>query len=162
VTTYISAESVITGLEELFPQEVRDHKMIAHALPLKDTAAIYRKALPNCLEATLGTTVRIECILLPLFGAEGLHPDRSFSISYRSKGDDLARYADRFGCDKYEADSLQKGNCFDNGPFYSRHRNENIIKTLKGKTVVFEPAPDNDNNDDEQSCGCSEGGEHNG
>ena len=41
---------------------------------------------------------------------------------YRSKGDDLARYADRFGCDKYEADSLQKGNCFDNGPFWSRYQ----------------------------------------
>lgn len=88
VTTYISAESVIPGLEELFPQEVRDHKMVAHALPLKDTAAIYRKALPNCLEATLATTIRIESILLPLFGAEGLHPDRSFSISYN---DDAVR-----------------------------------------------------------------------
>ena len=85
VTTYISAESVITGLEELFHQEVRDHKMVAHALPLKDTAAIYRKALPNCLEATLATTVRIESILLPLFGAEGLHPDRGFSISYTNE-----------------------------------------------------------------------------
>ena len=81
---------------------------------------------------------------------------------YRSKGDDLARYADRFGCDKHEADSLQKGNCFDNGLFYRRYRNENIIKSLKGKTVVFEPASDNDNNDDEQLCGCSEGSEHNG
>lgn len=69
---------------------------------------------------------------------------------YRSKGDDLARYADRFDCDKHEADSLQKGNCFDNGLFYSRYRKENVIKTLKGKTVVFEPAPDNDNNDGEQ------------
>ena len=85
MTTYISAESVITGLEELFHQEVRDHKMVAHALPLKDTAAIYRKALPNCLEATLATTVRIESILLPLFGAEGLHPDRGFSISYTNE-----------------------------------------------------------------------------
>ena len=68
---------------------------------------------------------------------------------YRSKGDDLARYADRFGCDKHEADSLQKGNCFDNGLFYSRYRKENVIKTLKGKTVVFEPAPNNNNNNEE-------------
>lgn len=75
---------------------------------------------------------------------------------YRSKGDDLARYADRFGCDKHEADSLQKGNCFDNGLFYSRYHKENVIKTLKGKTVAFEPAPANDNNDDEQPYGCSE------
>ena len=56
---------------------------------------------------------------------------------YRSKGDDLARYADRFGCDKNEADSLQKGHCYDSGPFYSRYRKENVIKTLKGKTVDF-------------------------
>jgi len=81
---------------------------------------------------------------------------------YRSKGDDLARYADRFGCDKYEADSLQKGNCFDKGPFYSRYRCENVITTLKGRTVVFEHAPNNDKNDDEQPCGCSEGGENDG
>ena len=81
---------------------------------------------------------------------------------YRSKGDDLARYADRFACDKNEADSLQKGNCFDNRPFYSRYRKENVIKTLKGKTVVFEPAPNNDNNDNEQPCGCSVGGEIDG
>ncbi len=67
---------------------------------------------------------------------------------YRSKGDDLARYADRFGCDKNEADSLQKGHCYDSGPFYSRYRKENVIKTLKGKTVVFEPASTN-NNDNE-------------
>ena len=76
---------------------------------------------------------------------------------YRSKGDDLARYADRFGCDKYEADSLQKGNCFDNGPFWSRYRKENIIKTLKGKTVVFEPAPNSDNNNDKQPCAAPNG-----
>lgn len=72
--------------------------------------------------------------------------------SYRSKGDDLARYADRFGCDKHEANTLQKGYCFDNRPFFSRYRIENVITTLKGKTVSFEPAPNNDNNeeDDEQ------------
>ena len=81
---------------------------------------------------------------------------------YRSKGDDLARYADRFGCDKYEADSLQKGNCIYNGPFYSRYRCENVITTLKGRTVAFEHAPNNDKNDDEQPCGCSEGGENDG
>ncbi|SEH50550.1 hypothetical protein SAMN02910265_01053 [Ruminococcus flavefaciens] len=82
VTTYISSESVIPGLEELFPQEVRDHKMVAHALPLKDMVAIYRKAMPNCLEAKIATIVRTESLLLPWFEAEGLHPDCGFSISY--------------------------------------------------------------------------------
>ena len=82
--TYISSDSVIPGLEELFPAEVREHKMIAHNLPLKDTAAIYRKALPNCLGAILATTVRDETILLPLFGAEGLHPDRGFTFTYNN------------------------------------------------------------------------------
>lgn len=81
ITTYISADSVIPGLEDQFPIEVREHQMVKHLLSLKDTAAIYRKALPNCLEAALLTTIRDETILLPLFGAEGLHPDRGFSIS---------------------------------------------------------------------------------
>ena len=84
ITTYISAESVIPGLEELFPEDVRDHKMVPHALSFEETAAIYRKALPNCFEAALLFTVRDETILLPLFGAEGLHPDCGFSISYNN------------------------------------------------------------------------------
>ena len=78
---------------------------------------------------------------------------------YRSKGNDLARYADRFGCDKHEADMLQQGNCYDNGPFWSRYRKENVIATLKGKTVAFEPAPDGNKNYSEQPCGCSQEGE---
>lgn len=69
---------------------------------------------------------------------------------YRSKGNDLARYAERFGCYKDEADSLQKGNCFDNGQFWSRYRRGNVIKTLKGKTVAFKTVPDINNNNDEQ------------
>lgn len=84
VVTYISSASVIPGLEEVFPEEVREHKMIAHNLPLMDTAAIYRKALTNCMEATLTTVIRDESILLPWFAAEGLHPDRGFAISYRN------------------------------------------------------------------------------
>lgn len=78
---------------------------------------------------------------------------------YRSKGNDLARYSDRFGCDKHEADMLQQGNCYDNGPFWSRYRKENVIATLKGKTVAFEPAPDGNKNYSEQPCGCSQEGE---
>lgn len=78
---------------------------------------------------------------------------------YRAKGDDLARYADRFGCDKHEADMLQQGNCYDNGPFWSRYRKENVIVTLKGKTVAFEPAPDGNKNYAEQPCSCSQEGE---
>lgn len=82
VTTYISAESVIPGLEDLFPIEVKEHVIVSHNLPLKEMVAIYRKAMPTCLEDALATTVRVESILLPLFGAEGLHPDRGFVISY--------------------------------------------------------------------------------
>lgn len=82
VTTYISSKSVIPGLEELFPAEVREHKMVAHPLPLKDMSTIYRNALPNSVEAKLATTIRIESILLPLFGAEGLHSDRGFALTY--------------------------------------------------------------------------------
>ena len=54
---------------------------------------------------------------------------------------------------------LQQGNCYDNGPFWSRYRKENVIATLKGKTVAFEPAPDGNENYSEQPCGCSQEGE---
>lgn len=84
VTTYISSESVISGLEDLFPTEVREHKMVTHALSLKEMSAIYHNALPQCLSAKLATVTRDETFLLPLFGAEGLHPDRVFSISYNN------------------------------------------------------------------------------
>ncbi len=82
---YVSSVSVFPELEELFPLEVKEHIMVEHQLSLEEMVAYYNKALPNCLEATLATTIRIESILLPLFGAEGLHPDRGFSISYTNE-----------------------------------------------------------------------------
>ena len=84
VTTYISSVSVIPGFEEVFPEEVREHKMIAHNLSLKDMTAVYGKVLPNCLEAVLANTVRIESILLPWYEAEGLHSDRGFVFTYNN------------------------------------------------------------------------------
>lgn len=84
VTTYISAESVIPGLEELFPTEVREHKMVSHALSLKEMSAIYYNALPQCLSTKMATIIREETILLPLFEAEGLCSDCGFVITYNN------------------------------------------------------------------------------
>jgi len=72
--------------------------------------------------------------------------------SYHPKADDLNRTADYFNCEKDEIDSLKQGECFDKGSFWSRYRTENVITTLKGKTVQFELAPDfnddtNENNE---------------
>ena len=70
--------------------------------------------------------------------------------SYHPKADDLKRAANYFSCDKDEVDFLKQGECYDKGPFWSRYRAENVITTLKGKTVPFEPAPKmNNNNYDE-------------
>lgn len=82
VTTYITSESVISGLEDLFPAEVREHTMVVHPLSLEDMSTIYSKAIPNSIDAKLLTTVRINSILLPLFEAEGFNSDRGFVISY--------------------------------------------------------------------------------
>lgn len=82
VTMYISSESVIQGLEDLFPTEVREHTMVVHPLSLEEMSTIYSKAIPNSVDAKLLTTVRINGILLPLFKAEGLNSDRGFTISY--------------------------------------------------------------------------------
>lgn len=82
VTMYISSDSVISGLEDLFPAEVREHTMVVHLLSLEDMSTIYSKAIPNSVDAKLLTTIRINSILLPLFEAEGLNSDRGFAISY--------------------------------------------------------------------------------
>ena len=66
--------------------------------------------------------------------------------SYHPKADDLKRASEYFNCEKEELDFLQQGECYDKGTFWSRYRNENVITTLKGKTVVFEPAPDSNGN----------------
>ena len=70
---------------------------------------------------------------------------------YHPKADDLKHAADYFNCEKDEVDFLLQGACFDERPFWSRYRTENVIKTLRGKTVSFEPAPDikNDTEEDE-------------
>jgi hypothetical protein len=69
--------------------------------------------------------------------------------SYHPKADDLKRTAEYFSCYKDEVDSLKQGECFDKGPFWSRYSTENIITTLKGKTVKYEPAPDMNNETEE-------------
>lgn len=82
VTIYISSEFVISGLEDLFPAEVREHTMVVHPLSLEDMSTIYRNAIPNSVDATLLTSVRINTILSPLFKAEGFNSDHGFTISY--------------------------------------------------------------------------------
>ncbi len=82
---YISSESVIPGLEELFPTEVRGHKLIHHELPLEVISAMYSAALPNNMEAKLLTTIRTSTCLLPFYEAEGLRPDRGFVAVYNSE-----------------------------------------------------------------------------
>lgn len=82
---YISSESVIPGLEELFPTEVRGHKLIHHELPLEVISAMYSAALPNNMEAKLLTTIRTSTCLLPFYEADGLRPDRGFVAVYNSE-----------------------------------------------------------------------------
>ena len=80
--TYISSESVIQGLETLFPKEVREHMLIKHSLPLEDIASIYKSALPDTVDSKLLTIIRAESYLLPFYEAEGLHSDRGFVLIY--------------------------------------------------------------------------------
>ena len=61
---------------------------------------------------------------------------------YRPKANDVMHSADFFGCDSKEIDALQQGVCFDKGPFYSRYREENVVTTLKGRTILFAPVSD--------------------
>lgn len=84
-TTYISSESVIHGMEELFPTEVREHKLVHHDLSLEKISHMYRNALPDSLEAKLLTVIRTVSILLPFFEEERLRSDRCFALVYSSE-----------------------------------------------------------------------------
>ncbi len=50
VTTYVSAESVIQGLEDPFSTEVREHTMVVHPLSLKDMSTIYSITIFDILQ----------------------------------------------------------------------------------------------------------------
>jgi hypothetical protein len=56
---------------------------------------------------------------------------------YRPKANDALLAAKFFGCDIREVDALRQGECYDKGLFYSKHREENVVTTLRGKTIVF-------------------------
>ncbi len=63
---------------------------------------------------------------------------------YHPKANDVVHVARKFNCDREEVDTLRQGECFDKGCFFSRYCGENVTTTLKGRTVIFASATDNE------------------
>lgn len=88
---YVSSLSVLPGLEKLYPTEIKEHRLLPHALELKNAIKNYRTILPPSWKAKYMIVERIKSILLPWFKKHGLIDDRVSVIVYR-------REEDKHGC----------------------------------------------------------------
>lgn len=88
---YVSSLSVLPGLEKLYPTEIKEHRLLPHALELKNAIKNYRTIIPSNWKAKFMIVERIKSILLPWFKKHGLIDDRVSVIVYR-------REEDKHGC----------------------------------------------------------------
>ena len=89
--TYVSSINVLPGMESLYPTEIKEHRLIPHALEFKDTLNNYKRILPPSWKAKFMVVERVKSILLPWFKNYGLIDDRISIIVYR-------REEDKIGC----------------------------------------------------------------
>lgn len=73
---YTSSLSVIPGLEELYPAEIKQHKLIQHKREFAEVITEYRTKLPSFWKVKLAVAIRLMSLLLPFFEDEGLKSDR--------------------------------------------------------------------------------------
>lgn len=81
VYSYTSMMSMISGLETLYPEEIKQHQLLQHDRRFEEVVADYRARLPNVWQLKLAVTIRVMSILLPFYEAYGLKPDRFFVLS---------------------------------------------------------------------------------
>ena len=79
--SYISALSMLPGLESLYPERIRQHQLLQHERGLVQIIGDYRENLPDIWQLKLAVTIRVMSILLPFYEAEGLKTDRFFVCS---------------------------------------------------------------------------------
>lgn len=87
--TYVSSINVLPGMESLYPTEIKEHRLIPHALEFKDTLNNYKTILPSSWKAKFMVVERAKSILLPWFKNYGLIDDRISIIVYRSEEDKI-------------------------------------------------------------------------
>ena len=85
--TYVSSINVLPGMESLYPTEIKEHRLIPHALEFKDTLNNYKRILPPSWKAKFMVVERVKSILLPWFKNYGLIDDRVSVIVYRREDD---------------------------------------------------------------------------
>ncbi|MBO5343637.1 MAG: hypothetical protein J6A57_04240 [Ruminococcus sp.] len=83
--TYVSAASVLPGLEAHFPIPIKEHKLLHHDRCFEEIVEEYKNALPNSWKVKSVVVDRVTNILLPFYEEEGLRPDRVKVISYENE-----------------------------------------------------------------------------
>lgn len=79
--TYVSAASVLPGLEAHFSKEIQAHRLIPDA---DFNVTDYIDALPSNWKVKAAVVDRVTSILLPFYEDEGLRPDRVKVVSYEN------------------------------------------------------------------------------
>ena len=79
---YVSAASVLPGLEAHFPKEIQAHRLIPDA---DFNVTDYINALPSNWKVKAAVVDRVTSILLPFYEDEGFRPDRVMIISYENE-----------------------------------------------------------------------------
>ncbi len=80
--TYVSAASILPGLEAHFSKEIQAHRLIPDA---DFNVTDYINALPSNWKVKAAVVDRVTSILLPFYEDEGLRPDRVMIISYENE-----------------------------------------------------------------------------
>ncbi len=80
--TYVSAASILPGLEAHFSKEIQAHRLIPDA---DFNVTDYINALPYNWKVKAAVVDRVTSILLPFYEDEGLRPDRVKVISYANE-----------------------------------------------------------------------------
>lgn len=80
--TYVSAASVLPGLEAHFSKKIQAHRLIPEA---DFNVLEYINALPQNWKVKAAVVDRVTSVLLPFYEDEGLRPDRVKIISYENE-----------------------------------------------------------------------------
>lgn len=106
--TYVSASSVIPGLENLFSDDIKEHILVSHNRSFDDVIKGVRLALPDNWKAKMAVIQRVTSILLPFYEEEGLKPDKVQVFSYNGEvqKQGLIALTKRINCDSTVVKSL--------------------------------------------------------
>lgn len=83
--TYVSSQSVIPGLENLFSDDIKEHILVSHNRSFDDVIKGFRLALPDNWKVKMAVIQSVASILQPFYEAEGLRADKALVFCYNDE-----------------------------------------------------------------------------